>query len=83
MHEPSHYRYLTFGYNHWKQLPIRIGTPGGEIRLIREKAGTVRIEIDPDGASMMDHRGEVETPAGGRQDTVFVLRLVREEVKAT
>lgn len=81
MHEPSAYRHLAFGFNRWKQKPLRIGTPGGEIYLRREKGGTVRVDVFPDGCTVVDHRGRVELPSGGRQDVPFTLRLVREEIE--
>lgn len=80
MHEPSRTRYLPFGYNRWKQKPLRIATPGGQIFLTREKGGTVRIDIEPDGSRMADHLGEVETPVG-RSAAPYTVRLIHEEIE--
>lgn len=70
-------RFLTFGYNR-RQLPIEIGCPGGTIIIEREKHGTIAVTLNPDGSRMVDHTGEVETPAGGRQRVAYVVRLVHE-----
>lgn len=75
------YRYLAFGYNRFKQKGLRIGCPGGQVCLTREKGGTVRVDLIPDGETMEDHIGEVETEHGGRVRGRVIVRLTNDEVK--
>lgn len=76
-------KFLTFGYNRFKQLPLVIGCPGGRIIISREPPATVRVDFQADGATMADHLGTIKAGSsaqthGGRYYTV---RLVHEEVK--
>lgn len=44
--EPFH-KHLMFGFNRWKQKPLRVVCPGGTIFLERERGGTVAVTLVP------------------------------------
>lgn len=52
------FRRLAFGFNRWKQKPIRIDCPGGAILIERERNGTVAVSLVPGPTVRLVHEEE-------------------------
>ena len=72
-------KYVSFGYNKWKQKPLRIGTPAGLIEISRSDGHSVRVDISCDGEKMADHVGRLVIVPPSKDRLGITLFLKHEE----